>query len=130
MLENWYYENQVNQVKIRWIKEIKGTQKKVRGSKAIFMCGIEVLWLTGFQKGNVYDGKLTFCKSGALRGYPYRILNTGKTYLKLVQILLLEYYLRDIFCLQMYALVATNHISYAIGVNFIGSLECKQTSVE
>ena len=34
-----------------------------------------------------------------------------KTHLKLVKNIVLEYYSRDIFCLLMYALVATNHIS-------------------
>ena len=54
MLANRCSENQVNQVKIRGIKEITGAQKELRGSKATFMCGIE---LRGFQKGNIHDGK-------------------------------------------------------------------------
>ena len=64
-------ENQANQVKIRWIKglsnEIRGAEMEVGGSKVIVKFGIELLWPRGFQKGNIYDGKLTFCKSGALR---------------------------------------------------------------
>ena len=36
MLANWPFQNHVNQVNIRWIKEIKGAKKEVRGSKVIF----------------------------------------------------------------------------------------------